>query len=84
MRPPGVIAALAIVVLVVAVIIPAGPMIITILVAAVPAVVRTMIVKPVGTVTPVIDFAKMSVTSVFVVNAMVLVLVMIMAIDTRR
>jgi len=84
MGASGVFAALAVVVLVVAVIIPAGPMVITIPVAAIPGVVITMVVKPVGTATPVRGLAKIFVSSVFVVNAMVLVLVMIMAIDTRR
>jgi len=73
----------AIVVIVAVVIIPAGPMVAAIVPAAVPAVVRTMIVKLVGTAAPVIGFAIMFVMSVFFVNAMVPVLVIIMAIDMR-
>jgi hypothetical protein len=64
---------------VIAAVIPADPMVTAVVPAAVPAVVRTMLVKPVGTATPVIGFA----ISVFFVNAMVPVLVVIMAIDMR-
>jgi hypothetical protein len=60
----------------------AESLVVTVLVSAVPAVVRTIIIKPVGTATPVIDFAKIPVASVFFVYAMVVVLVMIVATDT--
>ena len=84
LAPSRVVTALAVVILVFAVIMPSCPMIITIVMSAVPAVVRTSVTQPVRTLTPVIDFAKMSVMSVFFVNAMVFVLVIIMTMGTRR
>lgn len=78
------IAAAAVMGLVLAVPVPAGPVTITIAVTAVVAVVRTMAVKPVRMATPVRDFSKVSVIAVFFVIAMVLVLIVIMAIGVRR
>jgi hypothetical protein len=78
-----VIAAVAVVVIVFAVVIPATPMVTAIVPAAVPAVVRMMITGPVRAATPVIGFAMTFVMSVFFVNAMVPVLVVIVAMDMR-
>ena len=78
------IAAVAVMGLVLAVRVPAAPVVIAIAVTAVAAVVRTMAVKPVRMATPVRDFAKVSVMAVFFVHAMVLVLIVIMAIGARR